>query len=558
MALGTTRERLTGLRDVLTLPLEWVSALTARISCWMTQERWTNLLTIGVVVLANLVVLIFLLQGQDNRAIAFTILALLAPLAFFVPELSVVVFITAGSGLFVNAMYFAAGPGGGTGERTLILLFFGIVSARAIYEYVRIPRAERPHIFSWFIALLLIFWGYYMLHVGYIYIFLQDKLPYDNAEVVLGYAGKGIFRYFDAHMLWIGILPLIVLLRDVQRMKRVAAAIGIVLTVALLSILWEYFAPLPFFWKVLFQLRAAGETEEGYRIRDPAGLYIVVLGFFFALYSLGYYRGWKAAVAVVYIALALYAVLATKNRALWGGMMAVMPLVLLWKPPQALLRQLQIGLTAILFGLVLMLHPVVSGVVNRIVSEAVQRWERNYAFGGDPRSDPSYLARVREREAWEIRMERLTLWQRLFGAGLEADYGRYVSLTQAGIRNPRFTNVYILKTQMHFPWLARQLHIGLIGTGLLALLLIGFFIRAAVAFFSCHDPWARSLVVAVAAAMVSVLAYDSVHSDLLDATTSLPVVLLWSVVELAFHWKRTNQLAVAPPAAAESPAEVMG
>ncbi len=542
MALGTARERLAGLRDVLTRPLEWASALTARISSWMTQERWTNLLTITAVVLANLVILGFLLQGQDNRAILFTILMLLAPLAFFVPELSVVIFITAGSGLLVNAPYFVVGPGIGTGKHTLILLFFGIVSARAIYEYIRIPRGERPRIFSWFTVLLSLFWAYYIFHVGYIYIFMPERTAYDTVEIVLGYARQGIVRYFDAHMLWIGILPLMILLRDVQRVKRVAVALGIVLTLALLSILWEYFAPLPYFWKVLFQLKAAGETEEGYRIREPAGLYIVVMGFFFALYSLGYYRGWKAAVAVVYLALASYAVLATKNRALWGGMMAVIPLVLLWKPPQALLRQLQIGLIAILFGLALMLHPVVKGVVNQIISEAAQRWERNYAFGGDPRNDPSYQTRVQEREAWEIRMERLTGWQRLFGAGLEADYGRYVSLTQAGIQNPRFRNVYILKTEMHFSWLMRQLHIGLIGAGLLALLLIGFFIRAVQAFFGCHTPWVRSLVIAVAAAMISVLAFDMIHSDILDDTASLPVVLSWSMVELVFHWKRTCQI----------------
>lgn len=542
MAIRTTREPRGGVVDWLFRPLEWVSALTARFSGMMNQERWTFLLTLIAVVLANLVILGFLLQGQDNRAIAFVILALMAPLTFLIPELSIMVFVSAGAGLFVNAFYFAAGPGGGTGERTLILFFLAVLSARAVYEYFLTPEEQRPRLLSWFTLMILLFWAYYMMHVVYIYVFQYDKVPADSREAALGFYRIGIFRYFNAHMLWIGIVPIIILLRDYQRLKRVLTILGIVLFLSLASLIWEYFAPLPEFWKVVFQLRAAGESQEGYRVREPAAMYLIVAGLFFALYSVGFYRGWRTVIAVLIILFATYAVMVTKNRALWAGILAVLPFALLWKPPTVLLRQVLIGLIALIFASAGMLHPRLNEAGTRIWIETVQRWERNYAYGGDPRNDPSYQARLREKEAWEVKMQKLTTAQLLFGAGLEEPYGRYISLYDAGYTNPRFRNIYIEKVGMHFPWLSRQLHIGWVGTVLLALILVGFFIRATQSFFATHDPLARSMVMGLVGATVSLIAFDMLHSDLFDNTISLPIILLWSVLELIFHWKRTGQL----------------
>ncbi|MCS7170671.1 MAG: hypothetical protein NZ949_08645, partial [Candidatus Kapabacteria bacterium] len=185
MAVQTRRERQWRFSDLWNRPIEWLHGLSLRPLEWFTQERWTTLLTILALVLANLVILFFFLQGQDNRAIAFVILVLLAPLVWLIPEFGILVFVTAGASLFVNAMYFAAGPGGGTGERTLTLFFFGILSARALYEYVRTPREARPRLLSWLTGLLLIYWVYHMAHVAYIYLFEYENLPIDRPEVVL-------------------------------------------------------------------------------------------------------------------------------------------------------------------------------------------------------------------------------------------------------------------------------------------------------------------------------------------------------------------------------------
>ena len=540
MALrGATERRIT---DWWNRPIEWAHSVSLRLLEWFTQERWNLLLTILALIVANLVILQFLLQGQDNRAIAFVILALIAPLMWVIPELSVAVLIIAGSSLLVNAMYFAAGPGGGTGERTLTLAFLGIVSARALYEYLRTPREQRPRLLSWFTGILLLFWAFYMGHVAYIYLFRYDVVPPDARDAPLGLYRTGIFRYFDHHMLWIGIFPVMFMMREWQRAKRILAMVGIVVALGVITLMIEYFAPLPAFWKILFQIRDAGETSEGYRVRDPAVMYLMVAGLFTAIYSLGYLRGWKNALAIVYILAATYGVLITKNRALWAAILPIVPLALLWKPPAALLKQLSVLGITLLLMMAGMLHPAFNEAVSQKWHETVERWQRNYAYGGDPRNDPSYQARLREKEAWELKMAKLTWSERLIGKGLEEPYGRYITLAQAGYQSPRFSKIYIEKTQMHFPWLRRQLAIGLIGTALLALTLAAALIRIAWAFLAVKHPHIRMLLMGVGAGTVAAIGYDMIHSGPLDSGPVYPIILLWSLAELAFHWQRTGQL----------------
>lgn len=543
MAIRTRRDYPVGIREWIGMPLEWLAGIVARISGWFNQERWTNLLVILALVLANLVILSFFLQGQDNRAIAFTILLLAVPLAIAIPELSIALFIIAGTGLIVNAFYYAA-PGIGTGVRTITFTFFGIVCLRAIYEYLRMPAAERPRLWSWFVVILVVFWVYYMFHVGYIWIFRWDAIPPSIPEAVLGYYQRGLFRYFDAHMLWIGVLPLIILLRDIRRAKRVLLIIGGITFLGVATLIWEYFAPLPMFWKVVFQIQAAGETAEGYRVRDPAVMYLMVIGLFYALYGIGYFRGWQTALAVIYIACAVYGVLITKNRALWAALMAVVPFAILWKPAAVQARQLWVAGVILLLGAAGMLHPTFNRIVSQKVEETAARWQLNYAYGGDPRNDPSYQARLREKEAWEFKMQTLTTTERLFGKGLEEPYGRYLSLYHVDSRfnNPRFTRLYIEKTSMHFPWLLRQLHIGIIGTALLAILLAASLIRIAQAFLTIHVPAIRMLMMGIGAGTVAAIGYDMIHSGTLSTQPVLPVILMWAFVDVAFHWQRTGQL----------------
>ncbi|BCW97018.1 MAG: hypothetical protein WHS44_05355 [Fimbriimonadales bacterium] len=522
-------------------PIEWVHGRSLRLLEWFNQERWTLVLTLLALLAANLVLLYFFLQGQDNRAIAFVILLLLAPLMWFIPELSIAVFIIAGSRLIVNAMYFAVGPGGGTGERTLTVLFLLIVSARAVYEYLRTPAHERPRLFTWLTAAVFLFWLYYMGHVAYIYLFRYHEVPPDSPMAALGFYRPGIFRYFDSHMLWIGILPLMVLMRNLERAKRALLIVGVVTALGIATLVWEYFAPLPEAWKIVFQIRAAGETTEGYRVRDPAVMYLMVALLFTAIYSLGYLRGWRTALVVLYILAALYGVLITKNRALWATLMPILPLALLWKPPAILARQTVT--LAVVSGLFLagMLNPQFYAIVQQKITETAERWQRNYAYGGDPRNDPSFQWRLREKEAWDVKMSRLSPTERLIGRGLEEPYGFYITLSQAGY-GPQYSRVYIEKTQMHFPWLRRQLAIGLIGTALLALTLVVALLRIAWAFLKVSHPFTRSLLMGVGTGTVAAIGYDAIHSGPLDSPPVLPIILLWSLAELTFHWQRTGQL----------------
>jgi hypothetical protein len=179
--------------------------------------------------------------------------------------------------------------------------------------------------------------------------------------------------------------------------------------------------------------------------------------------------------------------------------------------------------------------------VQKNVQEALERWQRNYAYGGDPRNDPSYQGRLRENEAWEVKMRQLSPLERLIGRGLEEPYGRYLSLAGMGY-GPRFTRVYIEKTQMHFSWLRRQLAIGIIGTALLALTLVVALVRMAWAFLKVNHPFTRALLMGVGAGTVAAIGYDAIHSGPLDSAPVLPIILLWSLAELTCHWQRTRQL----------------
>jgi hypothetical protein len=192
-----------------------------------------------------------------------------------------------------------------------------------------------------------------------------------------------------------------------------------------------------------------------------------------------------------------------------------------------------------------MLNPQFYSIVQQKIEETMERWQRNYAYGGDPRNDPSYQWRLREKEAWEIKMSRLSPTERLFGKGLQEPYGVYVDLSALGY-GPRFTRVYIEKIQMHFPWLRRQLAIGLIGTALLALTLVVALVRIAWTFLKVNHPFTRALLMGVGAGTVAAIGYDAIHSGPLGSPPVLPIILLWSLAELTFHWQRTGQLQ--PPA----------
>ena len=540
MATRPIREPRAPLGPVLMRPIEWVHGRSLRLLEWFNHERWTLTLTLLALVLANLVVLFFLLQGQDNRAIAFVILMLLAPLAFLLPTLSVTVFIVLGAGLFGNVMYFALGEGQGTGIRVLTITFGLILTARAAYEYLRTPPNERPRLTSWLIVALLLYWVYHMTHVAYIYLFKYYDIPPDSIAAALGLYRPGLFRYFDYHILWIGIIPIVILLRDFARFKQVAILLGTVMAIGLGSVVWEYFAPLPIFFKILFQLRASGLSGEGYRVQDPASLYLFMAGFFYAVYMIGFLRGSRNFFALLFVMAATFGILITKNRILWAGILLMLPIALLLKPPQALMRQLSVLSIAALVFLAMLLHPPVYESVSRIATETMERWNRNYAYGGDPRLDPSYQGRVREREAWEATWAQLTWSEKLFGRGLESGYGRYLSLALVG--GPEiYRTAHVEKVHIHFAWLGRLIRTGYVGVGLLGLLLLVFFATSVYTFVRINNITVRAAVVGVVGGTVGVLFYDSLHT-LVSREEALPVILMWSILPLAWHWQRTGQL----------------
>jgi hypothetical protein len=540
MAIRPIREPRAPLGAMLMRPIEWAHGKSLRLLEWFNQERWTLALTVLALVTANLVVLYFLLQGQDVRALAFVVIILLAAISWLVPEFSVAVLIVAGSGLYVNLLYYATGTGA-TGMRSLLLVFLTIASARAAYEYLRTPSAERPKLFTWLLILLFTFWAYYMIHVINIFVFRYNIPPSDDILSTIGYSERGLIRYFDAHMLWIAVIPIVILLRNYVRAKRVLILVGLAALSGAVGTFLDYLTPLPELWKVAFFIRTAGESQEGYRVHTAATTYLTVFCALYTVYRVGFLKWWQHLVALFYLVAATLLIAAVKARILWAPMMALLPLAMLLKPPQVLVRQVYVLGFAGLLAAALLMHPRVYNTVTRLADEVVQRWERNYAFGGDPRNDPSYQWRLREREALEKHYATLSLTDKLFGRGLEEGYGFYLSVGALGY-GPQYSQTYVEKTRLHFSWLGRLLHIGIIGTVLLALVFIAATARAVYTFLVVPQPSVRALAFASVGATAVILFYDSIHHYTLTDFSTLPVVLSWAFLEAAIHWYRTGQL----------------
>ena len=541
MAIRPIREPRAPLGSVLMRPIEWVHGRSLRLLEWFNQERWTLTLTLLALLTANLIVLYFFLQGQDTRALAFVIILFVIVLSWLVPELSIAVLIVGGTGLYINLLFYTTGGAFGTGSRPILLALLLVVSLRAIYEYLRTPPAERPRVFTWLTVLLTLFWIHYMAHVLYINFFRYNVPSPDNALNVLGIFQKNIIRYFDPHVLWIGVIPMMVLLRNYERAKRVLFLVGLAAFSGGVGIFLEYLTPLPEFWKVALMIRVAGQSEEGYRVAAPAPIHLVVLLMWYVLYRVGYLKWWQNSLALFYIVAAALAVAVMKNRMLWGVILLFLPFVLLLKPPRAQLRQLVVFGFAGLLAMALMLHPRVYDLTTQIAREVEQRWQRNFAFGGDPRNDGSYQGRIREREVWERHYATLSLTDKVFGRGLEEGYGYYLSLYALGY-GPQYRQTYVEKTRLHFSWLGRLLHIGVLGTTLLALVFVAAAVRATQAFFTIPQPSIKALMFASLASTVGIAIYDTIQHFTLSETSVLPIVFSWAIVEAAFHWHRTGQL----------------
>jgi hypothetical protein len=541
MATRPIREPRAPLGPVLMRPIEWAHGRSLRLLEWFNQERWTLTLTLLALVLANLFLLYLFLQGQDTRALAFVIILFVILLSWLVPELSIVVLIVGGSGLYLNLLFYTTGGAFGTGSRPIMLALLLVVSFRAIYEYLRTPPAERPKVFTWFTVLLTLFWVYYMAHVMYINLFRYNVPPPDNVLTVLGFEWKTLIRYFDAHVLWIAVIPTAVLLCNHERAKRVLFLVGLAAFSGAFSTFLDYLTPLPEFWRVVFLIRTAGESTEGYRVHTAASTYLVVLWACYIAYRIGFLRWWQHLASILYLFAAALAVAAVKTRALWAPILVLLPFGLLLKPPQALVRQVYVLGFAGLLATATLMHPRVYDVTTQLANEVVQRWQRNFAFGGDPRNDPSYQGRLREREAWEQHYATLSLTDKLFGRGLEEGYGFYISLFALEY-GPQYRQTYVEKTRLHFSWLGRLLHIGIIGTVLLALVFIAATARAVYTFLVVPQPFVRALAFASVGATAVILLYDSIHHYTLTDFSTLPVVLSWAFLEAAIHWYRTGQL----------------
>lgn len=502
------------------------------IANWLTAERLSMGTFLLFVIAANVTILYLFLSDRMSLAILVAVLGLIAPLSFFWPHVGLVVFVAVTAGGFVNAIHFVTE--GASGERTLSLVMAVALSARALWEWVGIPRDKRPKILSGLVFFLLLFQSFYLLHIAYIYIFDPDIRGTDIyvKEFAAGF-WKPTFRYFDHLPLWLMVIPAMVILSKPERLKTVIAGFIILALWSTVITVWEYISPLPRELKIAFKLFQTGESAEGNRILSSPGYMLV----FFLGMLLVAFKGLNAKLNGFWVwavfGLVMIAFASWKGRIIWGLFAASVPFLMFMKPREAVARHLT---TALAFALVVaaaLFHPAVNDQATKIWVEVATRFEKTF----DPRDytgQGSFAWRVIEARYAIDTWSGGTMFQKWFGQGLQTPYGFYetVPMTRWG-----FGGTW-QKTHIHNQYVGVLLRIGIVGLFLYLLLIGAFFYRLFVVWKVTDNRYARAFVLSLGAFMVSLFIFQAFHI-MISQPEALPIIVIgWAILELIPYYKR--------------------
>lgn len=522
----------------------------AAATLWLKHERLVTIITVTCVVLANAILLLLLLadyfadfgirffpgvREPQNLVYLFVLATLFVPLAFLVPEFGLWLFTALAAGGVVQSIRFITY--GTSGRGALMLGLFGLLTFRAALEYFRLPRSERPRLFSILTISMIIFVLYYIIHLGYVVLFQQSIEGTDIAKTATEYLRVPTLNVVLATQgtmyFWLMVPTAIVLLRDLQRLRRFTYGILLLLFYVTSVSVVGYFAPLSLETKVALGLFATFESEEGVRLRGFEGNQLILFGSFLLLAYVGLDQRLNRAWVWGFYLLTLLGIFTNKTRVIWFSYLLLAPLILLVKPRDAFWRQIPAMLTVGLIIATALLHPVVQESAVQISDEFYRRMMRSFEphdyWGKGP-----VAWRQQEIAAsmgkWWNEGSTFNHW---FGFGVVETYNFY---TQEP--SPRGGIITYNKVHIHNNWVHFIFKMGLVGLGLFLMLLVANFVRAWQIFRQVPNRYARAFLIAFQSYMISSIIQANLHHQFIMFPVVPMFVFGWAIMELIPYWHR--------------------
>lgn len=422
------------------------------------HSRRIHWLIVCVVAFCSLA-LLFLLLRSEGRAALFVFGLLSVILVLYKPELALVGIVLwepgGGREIFMRVSFAAAGlPKSFNSLVPLALVLFSIWLHAGLY-YVKLPKAERPRIFSPLIIILgaycAWFWVQYVRGMYYDGNLIQDL--YDFAP--------GAFMIFVA-------IPAIILLHDLKKLRLFVFGVAVIAAFNLVTITLDYLGVLP---QIIANYMGLGKREfedTGTRVWHPATQFVYFMTFLSISY-LGLTRSLSGLLGWTWLFACVPSVIALKQRNAWLSILAFAPVIFMLKPNDAKLRALPAGIFFMLIFSALLLNPEIKSKFDNKALEVQKRFEASF----DPREYQSGGIAIRRTEI----EEGIPTWQKnnqWIGIGIRTPY---MNEYQKDYRQQAKRNVLVPKFYMHNSYVWHLMKTGIVGAVLLFALISVFFWR---------------------------------------------------------------------------------
>jgi len=512
----------------------------------ISHERLVNGIIIAAVTLATLFITFLYLTDRSEYVPVFIGFVLVVPLTFLLPELGVLVYCLTISSQLMNVVKLATF--GASGRFFLMAGLLMVLTFRAWWEYLRIPKEERPRLFSVFTIAMAVFLAFYATHVVYslMYTFVLSP-PVLVRPITPSYFNRipeisELIKAADWPLAWVMVFPAIVLLRNPVRARRFFIGLGAIILFFSGLMTLEYVAPLPPIAKAVLGIGRAYETEQGYRVSGFEGIHTIVCGSLIMLAFLGIDRRWNKPWAYVFYLLTITAILVNKYRGTWISYALAAPIVLMHRRVTANVRLATAGFVMFVFLTALTFVPPFSTQISRLAGETYDRFMLTFsesdAFGGKG----TIGGRLGEVDYVMYHWRSGSTFQQLFGFGLDTPYGYYEKIH----RDTMFATHYE-KSYIHVGWVAIFYKLGIFGVILTLVLFAAYFIRARQILKMTDNIYVRAFIGAGIGWMLFCLLRNMTGSVVTAGGPVMPFVVIWTTTELLPYWLKHHKEILEPP-----------
>lgn len=519
----------------------------------VSHERLINGIIISAVTLATLFITYLYVTGRAEFVPVFVGFVLIVPLTFLLPELGVLVYCLTISSQLMNVVKLATF--GASGRFFLMAGLLLVLSFRAWWEYLRIPKEERPRLFSVFTIAMAVFLAFYAVHVIYsvMHVFVLSP-PVMVRPITPSYFNRipeisELIKAADWPLAWIMVFPAMILLRNPVRAKRFFIGLGAVILFFSGLMTLEYVAPLPPIAKAVLGIGRAYETEQGYRVSGFEGVHTITCGSLIMLAFLGIDRRWNKPWAYFLYLMTITAILVNKYRGTWFSYALAAPIVLMHRKVTANLRLLTAGFVLFTFLVGLTFVPPFSTQISRLAGETYDRFMLTFSEGDALGGKGTIGGRIGEVEYVMYKWRNGTNFQQLFGFGLDTPYGYYERIH----RNTQFSTMYE-KSYIHVGWVALLYKLGIFGVALTLLMFLTYFIRARQILKMTDNLYVRAFIGAGIGWMLFCLVRNMTGSVITAGGPVMPFIVVWTTTELLPYWLKHHKEVLAPPKEHTAPA----